>query len=761
LRYQSQPPATGGLLNPNVAASMQSGCNVREESTGARYRRAEAVMRARYPDQAGFIVRNGVKVAYEVFGAGSRTVLLLPSWSIVHSRAWKFQVPYLARHARVVTFDGRGNGLSDRPREAAAYDSAEFVADALEVLDAAGVDQAIVVGSSKGAGYALELASKAPERVAALFLIGPTLARLRPNEPESVAEPARAPRRRPVEAPAVGFNDRPTNPEGWALYNAHVWRQRFPDFLRFFFSQVFTEPHSTKPTEDATGWALETDGETLAIAEGSTYRAASRAELEKMVTRVHCPTIVVHGSDDQISPLANGEALAAALEADLFVIDDAGHLPHVKDPVTVNLAIRAMLDHTAEPPTQSLRRARALHRPPRVLFLSSPIGLGHSRRDVEIADELRRQRPDVQVDWLAQHPLTDLLERRGERIHPASACLANESAHLESESGEHDLHAFQSIRRMDEILVNNFMVFADLVEEQPYDAWIGDEAWELDHFLHENPELKRSAYVWLTDFVGWLPMPDGGEREADLTADYNAEMVEHVARYPRLRDRALFVGNADDIVPDVLGPQLPAIRDWTQDHFDFVGYVTGFDPAEVADTAAIRAELGYRPDEQVCIVTVGGSGVGADLLRRAIAAYPLAKEKLPALRMIVVSGPRIDPASLASHPGLEIRPYVHDLYRHLAVCDLAVVQGGLTTTMELTANRRPFLYVPLRHHFEQNFHVRHRLDRYRAGHCVDYNEIEPDALAALITAEIGRSVDYRPVESDGARRAAERIAELL
>jgi predicted glycosyltransferase len=480
-----------------------------------------------------------------------------------------------------------------------------------------------------------------------------------------------------------------------------------------------------------------------------------------VVARVHCPTIVVHGTDDHISPLATGEALAAALDADLLVLEDGGHLPHVKDPVTVNRAIRAMLDRNAEPPTQSLRRARALHRPPRVLFLSSPIGLGHSRRDVEIADELRRQRPEVQVDWLAQHPLTDLLERRGERIHPASASLANESAHLESESGEHDLHAFQSIRRMDEILVNNFMVFADLVEEQPYDVWIGDEAWELDHFLHENPELKRSAYVWLTDFVGWLPMPDGGDREAELTADYNAEMVEHVARYPRLRDRALFVGNADDIVPDVLGPQLPGIRDWTQDHFDFVGYVTGFDPAEVADTAAVRAELGYRPDEQVCIVTVGGSGVGVDLLRRAIAAYPLAKGQLPALRMIVVSGPRIDPASLPSHPGLEIRPYVHDLYRHLAVCDLAVVQGGLTTTMELTANRRPFLYVPLRHHFEQNFHVRHRLDRYRAGRRVDYNEIEPDALAALITAEIGRTVDYRPVESDGARRAAERIAELL
>ena len=116
--------------------------------------------------------------------------------------------------------------------------------------------------------------------------------------------------------------------------------------------------------------------------------------------------------------------------------------------------------------------------------------------------------------------------------------------------------------------------------------------------------------------------------------------------------------------------------------------------------------------------------------------------------MIVVAGPRIDPASLPAHDGLEIRPYVHELYRHLAACDLAVVQGGLTTTMELTASRRPFLYFPLRHHFEQNLHVRHRLDRYRAGRCMDYQTAEPADIAAAIATEIGRTVDYRPVATD-------------
>ena len=102
---------------------------------------------------------------------------------------------------------------------------------------------------------------------------------------------------------------------------------------------------------------------------------------------------------------------------------------------------------------------------------------------------------------------------------------------------------------MDEILVANFMVFHDLVREVDYDLWIADEGWEIDYYLHENPEQKRAAYAWLTDFVGWLPMPDGGEHEAVVTADYNAEMIEQIARFPRVRDRAIFVGNREDIVP--------------------------------------------------------------------------------------------------------------------------------------------------------------------------------------------------------------------
>jgi predicted glycosyltransferase len=479
--------------------------------------------------------------------------------------------------------------------------------------------------------------------------------------------------------------------------------------------------------------------------------------VRELLSRIDCPMLVIHGNEDAVRPWESGARLAELAGGELTVLEGSGHFPHTRDPVKVNLLLRDFV----VPPKPPARWVRGKSRRKRALYISSPIGLGHAQRDAAIADELRKLHPDLEIDWLAQHPVTAVLEARGERIHPASAFLANESRHIESESAEHDLHCFQAIRRMDEILLANFMVFHDLVRDEQYDLWIGDEAWELDYYLHENPEQKRTPYVWLTDFVGWLPMPDGGDHEAFLTGDYNEEMIEHIARFPRVRDQAVFVGNPDDIVPERFASHLPWIREWTEQHYSFAGYVTGFDPADVADRAALRAELGYRHDEQVCIVTVGGSGVGGDLLRRVIAAFPDAKERVPALRMIVVAGPRIDPATLPAHDGLEIRAYVHDLYRHLAACDLAVVQGGLTTSMELTANRRPFLYFPLRHHFEQNLHVRHRLDRYHAGHRMDYDHETPETIATAIANTIGQPVDYQPVEGDGAARAAALIAPLL
>ncbi len=706
-------------------------------------------MRARQPDLAGYVDRDGVKIAYEVHGSGEPTVLLAPTWPIVDSQHWKAQVPYLARHFRVVTIDPRGNGRSNRPSDLAGYADAEYVDDMIAVLDAVGAPQAVLVGLCTGGWWALAAAALHPDRALGVVAFAPSAPHLTPPRPER---------------DVYSFDDVLDVDEDWAKENRYYWARDLRGFAEFFFREIITEPHSTKLWEDAVAWATQTTPEALTLARNAPRLVDHRAACEALLRSISCPVLVVWGSQERCQPESRLTMIAELTRARTVLLEGAGHLPQAREPVVVNRLlhdfVRSVSPRPAvEPP---LRWTRSLDRPQRVLFLSSPIGLGHIERDVAVAEQLRRIRPDVQIDWLAQHPVTEVLRHRGERIHPASALLVNESAHIEAEADEHDLHAFQAIRRMDEILVANFMVFNEVVERDMYDLWVGDEAWEVDYFLHENPELKRAGYAWLTDFVGWLPMPDGGAAEAALAADYNAEMVEHIDRLPRLRDRAIFVGDPDDVVPDALGPALPGIREWTERHYAFSGYITGFQPEVSAATRAeTRAELGWKDDEQVCVVTVGGSGVGGHLLRRAIAAFPLARTLVPGLRMVVVAGPRIDPASLPAHEGLDIVGYVDRLHRYLSASDLAISHGGLTTTMTLTAYRRPFLFVPLRHHFEQNFHVRHRLARHRAGRCLEYPETEPEQLAAAIAAEIGREVDYRPVDTGGAARAAGLLAELL
>jgi len=703
---------------------------------------------AREPDVTGVTERDGVALAYHVFGDGDTTVLLMPTWSIVHSRVWKAQVAYLARHYRVVTFDGRGCGRSGRPVRAAAYTNEQFAADTIAVMDATDTSEAVLVALSCGAAYSVHVAADHPDRVTGIFAIGPSCGFTGAHSDRD-------------EALWDAVYD--THP-GWRKYNEDYWLNGdYDDFLEFFFSKMFNEPHSTKQIEDCVGWGHEISPQTLVDTTAGRIgcNGAVCLPLEPVCSLVRCPVMVVHGTNDEIRPHDIAERLAELTGGSLVLLEGAGHGPLARQPVLINLMIRDFVDRL-RPQVERRTWVAAPRRPRRALYLSSPIGLGHARRDIAIVEELRKLEPDLEVDWLAQHPVTRVLEDAGERVHPASAWLVNESAHIEHEAGEHDLHAFQAIRRMDEILVNNFMVFQEVVEQEHYDLVVGDEAWDVDYFLHENPELKRFRFAWMTDFVGWIPMPDGGDREARLTADYNAEMIEQRARFARVRDRSVFVGNLEDVVPESFGPGLPMIRDWVRDEFDFAGYVTGFDPADVADRDGLRSRLGIREDEQRCVVTVGGSGVGAPMLNRVLDAVPLARRQLPDLRFLVVAGPRIDPKSLPRRRGAAVRGHVPDLYQHLAASDLAVVQGGLTTTMELTATQRPFVYVPLRHHFEQNFHVRHRLDRYGAGHCLDYEEAaDPDALAEAIVHEVGRKVSYKPVESDGAARAARMLAELL
>ena len=275
------------------------------------------------PNSEGYVERGGVRTFYEVYGSGAPTILLLPPWSIVHSRCWKMQIPYLSRHCRVVTFDGRGNGRSDRPTDPAAYAETEYAADALAVLDATETDSAFLVAWSVAAQRAVVLAAEQPSRVSGIVFIGPAV-------PLGV-QLSRA------EAMAA-FDERRPPYDGWFKFNRHYWLEDYEGFLSFFMSQVFTDPHSTKQIEDAVGWGKEISPETLiATSDGPEVDEPS---LRELAARVQCPALVIHGTDDAIRSHESGAAFAELMGAALVSLEGAGHGPQARQPVKVNRLIR-------------------------------------------------------------------------------------------------------------------------------------------------------------------------------------------------------------------------------------------------------------------------------------------------------------------------------------------------------------------------------------------------------------------------------------
>ncbi len=675
------------------------------------------------PVREGVVDRDGVKLWWAVWGDTGPWIAFAPPFQMVHSQMLKATVPYLSQHFRILTTDGRGNGRSDRPASQDAYDFEHYYADFVAVLAAAGVEKVAAVGISASAMTVLRLAAEQPERVSHLIIAGGFLdARARESE-------------------ALRSDDRRAL-DDW------------PRYVEDFMKTIFSEPHSTKPFEDGVRYGWATSGDIIDLCR-SGWRGHDTTAL---ASRVSCPTLLIHGDEDRRVPYSRGEAIHALVpDSRLLTVGGGGHVTAVRDPVVFNRALR---DFVAGVP-RNCTWTRAMSRKRRALFISSPIGLGHVQRDLAIARELRKLQPDLAIDWFTTEPAAGYLVREEERLHPITCRLANESRHFEHIAGEHDLSAFFALRTMDEIMVKNFMTFSDLMDAEHYDLVIGDESWEVDYYYHENPELKRQPFVFMTDFVGCLPVDGENEREAHLCADRNADDIEHIARFPYVRDAAIFVGNPQDVTEQAFGPGMPQIRDWTDHNFSYSGYTLPFDPSQFSDTEALRARLGYRPDERIAIASVGGTGVGTHLLEKIARAYPLMKRRLPELRMILVAGPRVRADVFPQSEGLEVRPYVHKLFEHLACCDLALVQGGLSTCMELVAMKRPFLSFPLQRHFEQNVHVRRRLANYGADRSVDYSSISTESLADEAIAAMHEPVRYRPVETDGAARAARRIAEVL
>ena len=434
----------------------------------------ETGTRARLPDSTGYAAtHDGLRLYYEIFGSGDTTIVILPASPISHSRLWKGQIHYLSRYFRVIAYDGRGNGKSDFPDPSTKFVYDDYAPDCLAVMDATCTDEAFLVGiCGDGVFPSLQIAADHPQRVLGVFGIGAGVPHIAP------------PHQHKVE-PYSRYRDVLESNEGWFKVNAHYWKEHYREFLEFFFGEMFPEPHSTKQLEDAVAYGLDGSVDVMVMEEVDPI-ADTKEKVEAILRRVACPVLLVHGDRDQCQPVERGRATAETVQnGKLVLLEGSGHIPNARHPVRIN----RMISEFAGVPTPVVKRNA---NGPRAILVSSPIGLGHAWRDVAIARELRRQVPGLEVEWLAQPPLTTLLAAAGEKVHPASAELAPEAMHVDAEQGQHELHAFNMIRRMDEILCANFMVFNDVVSHEHFDVWIADEGWEIDHFLHENPELKTS-----------------------------------------------------------------------------------------------------------------------------------------------------------------------------------------------------------------------------------------------------------------------------
>jgi UDP:flavonoid glycosyltransferase YjiC (YdhE family) len=395
----------------------------------------------------------------------------------------------------------------------------------------------------------------------------------------------------------------------------------------------------------------------------------------------------------------------------------------------------------------------------RILYVSGSIGLGHAARDVAIAKELRRLNQAAEIVFLAGDPARQLIAEAGETVLPESRGFGEESTIAEESADGFSLDLMSYGFRARKAMNRTVQTFEEINAKYPYDLLIGDETYEIFFAMGKKPELKKTPFTMIYDFVG-IDVMSRNPLKHLMAYLGNRGWCGGRAQKPSPADLTIFIGEPEDVADRSFGVGLPNRRDFAVRNYEFVGYVFPFKPEAYADRTRLRASLGYD-DRQLIICSIGGTAVGGDLLRLCADAYPFIREQVEDVRMVLVCGPRLQLASLGVPPGVELRQYVPRLHEHLAASDLAVVQGGGTTTLELTALRRPFIYFPLENHFEQNVVVAERLARHQAGRRLSYSHTTPQQLANVAAQMIGSEASWPAIPADGAAKAAALINRLL
>jgi len=394
----------------------------------------------------------------------------------------------------------------------------------------------------------------------------------------------------------------------------------------------------------------------------------------------------------------------------------------------------------------------------KVLFVSWQGGMGHITRDVAIVKELHRQNPQIDVSWIA-HPLAcQLLRQEGEAILPESELSADYNQAVPQIIIGFRLDLMKYLALAGKAWAHNADDFGQIMKKHTFDLVIGDESYEVVNAMLEGKLQLPCRMIMIEDLIGVQAMSCN---PLELFGAYmrNRRLANRPARLAS-RVTNLFVGEMEDVPDKPFGFRLPNRRDVARKYYQILGYVIRFDPAEYADKFKIKAKLGYGT-EPLLICATGGLCAGKELLELCGKAYTILKRDIPDLHMIAVCGELFGTKPPKLPPGVELHTFIPDLYKHYAVCDLAVVVGGGTTTIELTALRRPFIFFPLENQFDQQIYISNRLARQRAGIKMRFYETTPESLADVIKKNIGKEATWPPICTDGAEKAAQLINQIL
>lgn len=395
---------------------------------------------------------------------------------------------------------------------------------------------------------------------------------------------------------------------------------------------------------------------------------------------------------------------------------------------------------------------------PCILYISSSIGLGHMSKDIAIAGELRKIRPELDIIWLAGHPASDVISEAGEKVISEAASWIGASKIAETCTHNGQLNLVRYVYRSFPSWISNANLFRKVIRKYNIDLVVGNEAYEIDIPLVMGILHISVPFVMIFDFIGTDPTTDNIVDKIGSCL-LNTMWACDSRIYGRGKHSAIFIGEADDIPLKKFAWRKMNRRQYALKFYNIVGNVIRFNPLDYDDCLTMRHKLGYG-DKPLIVCSAGGTSIGKELLELCGQTFSPLREYLPDAQMIIVLGPRISKDKVQLPEQIKVFVHYPKLYELFAACDVAVVQCGASSTTELAALRTPFIYFPIEKHFEQEL-VASRLARYKAGKRMSLKACTPDLLAEAIFKLYRHQVTFETMPVNGAKKAAFHILKRL